>query len=56
MGKLVHFDKRGRVTRVRPGSGGPAQIYLFTGIRYERDGTPIPNKPGGPVRIRRKRV
>lgn len=56
MGKLVHFDKRGRPSRARPAAGGNAQIYLFTGVRYERDGTPVPNKPTGPNRAKRRRV
>ena len=55
MGKLVHFDKRMRPARIRQSTAGNAQIYLFTGVRYERDGTPVPNKPAGPVR-KRKRV
>lgn len=45
MGKLVQFDKRGRHPKVRPIIAGNAQIFLFTGVRYERDGTPVPGKP-----------
>lgn len=45
LGKLVHFDKRGRQPKARPLTGGNAQIFLFTGVRYERDGTPVPDKP-----------
>lgn len=56
MGKLVHFDKRGRVSRARPAGTGNAQIFIFTGVRYERDGTPVPNKPVGSTRAKRKRV
>ena len=56
MGKLVHFDKRGRHPKARPLKAGNAQIYLFTGVRYERDGTPVPTKPLGPARAKRKRV
>jgi hypothetical protein len=57
LGKLVQFDKRGRRPRVLPINAGNAQIYLFTGVRYERDGTPVPNKPAsGPARAKRKRV
>ena len=55
MGKLVHFDKRGRPARARQVIPGSAQIYIFTGVRYERDGTPVPSKPLGPARAKRKR-
>ena len=53
MGKLVHIDKRLRLAQVRPGTNGNAQILIFTGVRYERDGTPVPGKP---LRVKRKRV
>lgn len=56
MGKLVQFDKRERHPKARPISVGNAQIVLFTGVRYERDGTPVPGKPSGPTRVKRKRV
>jgi hypothetical protein len=57
LGKLLHLDKRGRHARVKPLPGGGAQIFLFTGVRYERDGTPLPSKPiGSPARAKRKRV
>lgn len=56
MGKLVQFDKAGRPQRVRPDVSGNAKIYLFTGVRYERDGTPIPAKPIRASRAKRKRV
>ncbi len=55
MGKLVQFDKRGRHPKARPLSFGNAQIVLFTGVRYERDGTPVPGKPLGTTRPKRKR-
>ena len=45
LGKLVQFEKRGRQPKVRPLTSGVAQIVLFTGVRYERDGTPVPGKP-----------
>ena len=45
LGKLVQFDKRGRHPKARPLLVGAAQIVLFTGVRYERDGTPVPGKP-----------
>ena len=57
MGKLVHFDKRGRRPKVLPAHVGNAEIFLFTGVRYERDGTPIPSKPAPAAnRAKRKRV
>jgi hypothetical protein len=56
LGKLVHLDKRGRRQRTLPAQAGNAQIILFTGVRYERDGTPVPNKPVSPARAKRKRV
>jgi hypothetical protein len=57
LGKLVHFDKRGRPAKPRLAVPGNAQIYIFTGVRYERDGTPVPSKPvTGAARAKRKRV
>lgn len=55
LGKLVQFDKRGRHPKARPINPGNAQILIFTGVRYERDGTPVPGKPMGPSRVKRKR-
>lgn len=50
LGKLVHFVKRGHDPKARTAdadqaSGGNAQIYLFTGVRYQREGAPVPGKP-----------
>jgi hypothetical protein len=57
LGKLVQFDKRMRRQRTLPAQAGNAQIFLFTGVRYERDGTPVPSKPAGSAaRAKRKRV
>jgi len=56
VGKLVFFDKRGRRPKGRVAGTGGAQIFLFTGVRYERDGTPLPSKPAGNVKPKRKRV
>lgn len=56
LGKLVQFDLRSRAAKVRPAKPGTAQIVIFTGVRYQRDGTPIPGKPLGNVRPKRKRV
>lgn len=55
LGKLVQLDKRRRRSPARPQLGGNAQIFLFTGVRYERDGTPVPNKPVNSTRPKRKR-
>jgi len=55
LGKLVQFDKRGRHPKARPITRGNAQILIFTGVRYERDGTPVPGKPLRPARVKRKR-
>jgi hypothetical protein len=54
LGKLVQFDRKGRHPKGRPISPGSAQIYLFTGVRYERDGTPLPGKPQGAGAKRRR--
>jgi hypothetical protein len=35
---------------------GSAQIVIFTGVRYERDGKPIPATPMASPRPKRKRV
>jgi hypothetical protein len=56
LGKLVQFDKRERRQRTLPAQAGNAQIVLFTGVRYERDGTPVPTKPIGHAKAKRKRV
>ncbi len=57
LGKLVQFDKRNRHPKARPAVAAPgnAKIYIFTGVRYQRDGTPIPGKPLG-ARVKHKRV
>lgn len=47
LGKLVQFIKRDRPPRPRGGEAATAKIMLFTGVRYERDGTPLPHKPAG---------
>jgi hypothetical protein len=57
VGKLVHFDKRGRSTQAKAPASGDAQIYLFTGVRYERETNPAPGKPAGSAaRAKRRRV
>lgn len=54
MGKLIQFDRRGRRAKAKPAIIGNARILLFTGVRYERDGTPVPGRQG-PVGHKRKR-
>jgi hypothetical protein len=54
MGKLIQFDWRGRRAKAKPAIAGNARILLFTGVRYERDGTPVPGRQG-PARQKRKR-
>jgi len=57
LGKLVNFDKQARAPRAsQPAPTGNAQIYLFTGVRYERASVPpAPGKPAGSSRAKRKR-
>ena len=47
MGKLVQFTKRGRTPKVRPEGAETAEVVLFTGVRYERSGNILPDKPAG---------
>ena len=55
MGKLVPFDKRPRFKTGRTGGAGEATIILFTGVRYERTGTTLPDKGNTPAKPGRKR-
>lgn len=55
VGKLVQFNRQGRRPKARPVSPVDAQIVFFTGVRYERDDTPVPGKPLGTTRAKRKR-
>lgn len=45
LGKLVQLPKRGRTPKARSQSAGTGEIVLFTGVRYERQGSP--DKPVG---------
>ncbi len=45
LGKLLKFDRRKRSAEERGAVPGDAQIFIFTGVRYER-GTPPPPKNG----------
>ena len=47
MGKLVQFTKRGRTPKARAEGAESAEVVLFTGVRYERSGSTLPDKPAG---------
>jgi hypothetical protein len=59
LGKLVQMPKRGR--SARPAAQQPAEVILFTGVRYERNGmpaagiSPLPTKPAGATPGKRRR-
>lgn len=55
MGKLVKFDRRGKPVRRHAVATGMAKILIFTGVRYQRDGTPVPAKPPRAARAKRHR-
>ena len=50
------MPKRGRSAKPPGEPPGTAEIVLFTGVRYERDGAPLlPNKPAGAASGKRSR-
>jgi hypothetical protein len=50
------MPKRGRSAKPVVQQQATAQIVLFTGVRYERDGSPLlPNKPAGAASGKRRR-
>lgn len=55
MGKLVPFDKGRRPSRPQVATTDRGQILIFTGVRYERGGTPLPSGGNTPTRRKRKR-
>lgn len=60
LGKLVQFDRRNRRPQAGPAlavpaAPGGAKIYIFTGVRYQRDDAPVPGKPLGGARVTHKR-
>ena len=56
LGKLVKMPKRGRADRPAGRAPETAEIVLFTGVRYERNGAPLlPNKPTGAASRKRRR-
>jgi hypothetical protein len=55
LGKLVQFNKRGRAGKARAEAPQTGQVVLFTGVRYERDDSPLPDKPVGAASRTKKR-
>lgn len=56
LGKLVEFDRRRRDIRPRTSKQAPAEILIFTGVRYERGEAKEPDKPtSASSRTKRKR-
>jgi hypothetical protein len=56
LGKLVEFDRRRREVRPRTTKQAPAEILIFTGVRYERNDAKEPDKPTtASARSKRKR-
>lgn len=55
VGKLVQFDKKGRVLKPRPQQHGQGEILMFTGVHYTRTETEMPDKPPANARPKRKR-
>jgi hypothetical protein len=49
LGKLVDLIRRQRIVKTRPAAGSTAEIHLFTGVRYERDGGPVPEASEKPA-------
>jgi len=59
LGKIVQLPKRGRSAKSEahePTAHAPAEVILFTGVRYERNDTPgLPTKPAGAAPGKRRR-
>jgi len=55
LGKLVPFEKGRRPPRAKNANGSSGQILIFTGVRYERGGAPLPSDGNTPARPKRKR-
>jgi hypothetical protein len=50
------MPKRGRSAKPAGEQAETAEIVLFTGVRYERDGAPmLPTKPAGAASRKRRR-
>jgi len=54
LGKLVQFEGRGK-ERGAAKPDRPAEILIFTGVRYERDNSTAPTKPTASSGAKRKR-
>ena len=55
LGKLVKFDLREKAPSTAKRQSGGAQIFIFTGVRYERGTPSLPTKRLAPSRPKRKR-
>ncbi|KFC71403.1 hypothetical protein N8A98_02650 [Devosia neptuniae] len=55
MGKLVKFNLRETAPKTATRLSGGAQIFIFTGVRYERGTNAVPSKRLAPSRPKRKR-
>jgi hypothetical protein len=58
VGKLVQFEVRGKAgTAARPAGNTPAEVLIFTGVRYERQASADtnPTKPSASSGGKRKR-
>jgi len=55
LAKLLKFLKRDRPAKAGEKPAGDAQIFLFTGVRYERGTPPPPNDRLDPSRRKRTR-
>jgi hypothetical protein len=57
LGKLVHLSTRKeRPPRPQPAQSGPAEVLVFTGVRYQREAPPDPgHPPAAPVPNKRQR-
>jgi hypothetical protein len=55
LGKLVEFHRHKTIAKTGSEYSGTAQILIFTGVRYERNGAPLPGKNPDSTRPKRKR-
>ncbi len=55
MGKLLPFDQRRRLPRVKRRDLPEGQLLMFTGIRYQRGNAAVPDDGSTPARPKRKR-
>ena len=57
MGKLVQFETRNKAGQAtKPDPSASAEIFIFTGVRYERENPNAPTKPTATSTGKRKRV